>query len=81
MSGEQIQHLYRRNAKGCAVYERTEVITVAHADYKTEILHIVIESLPSRDEVIELLSGEPETTLEGVSGTFYGVLPAWIALQ
>lgn len=79
MSGKQIQHLYRRNAGGFVVYDHTEVITVAHAELKTEILHLVIESLPTRDEVLELLSIEPETAIKG--NTLYGVLPDWFALQ
>lgn len=57
MSGKQIQHIYRRSSGGYAIYEHTEVIEVAHADYKTKIVHLVLESLPTRDEVLEQLSG------------------------
>ena len=70
MSGKQIQHLYRRTAGGFVVYDRTEVIDVAHAELKTEILHLVLESPPKVDEPI---IGEEHKT-------FYGVLPDWFAL-
>ncbi|MCK5520312.1 MAG: hypothetical protein KAI81_04305 [Candidatus Marinimicrobia bacterium] len=73
MSGKQIQHLYNRTEGGFVVYDHTEVIDIAHADYKTEIVHLIIKSPPTVKEV-------PKISLEGISNTFSGVLPDWIKM-
>ena len=46
MEGKQIQHIYHRTEGGFTIYDHTEVIIVANADYNTEILHLVLESPP-----------------------------------
>ena len=80
MNSKQIQHIYHKSEGGFAVYDRTEVITVAHADYKTEILHLVLESLPTREEVLDLLNEVAEERVDK-GQTFYDMLPTWIAFQ
>ena len=83
INGKQIQHLYHLSKGGHAVYDRTETIDVFNVDFKTDIVHLIIvpeaepEPLPTREEVIELLTPEIDDANEA---TFYGVLPEWFAL-
>ena len=70
MEGKQIQHIYHRTEGGFTIYDHTEVITVADADYNTEILHLILKSHQKVDEPIV---GEEHKTL-------YGVLPDWFTL-
>lgn len=80
MSGKQIQHIYHRTAGGYALYDHTEVIDVAHQEDKTDIVHLLIE-LPTRDEVLDILTDKPKITLEGAHNElFNGVLPDWLFL-
>lgn len=45
--------IYHLNSKGYAVYDHMEAIDVAYADSNTKIMHIVVESLPTKDEILK----------------------------